>query len=90
MTVTKFILKCSNISIRLTSRVPVEGKSSVCVIYMKYRIIISLGQILVSYIANTSRMHARIHTRAHAHTHQSPSPLRLSLFDGSVHPTMQS
>ena len=40
------------------SRVPVEGKSSVCVICMKYMIImfiiivISLGQILLSYIAN--------------------------------------
>ena len=37
-----------------TSRVPVEGKSSVCVICMKYRIInliimiINLGQILLS------------------------------------------
>ena len=36
-------------------------------------IIISLGQLLLSYIANTSRMHARTHackhTRARAHTH---------------------
>ena len=43
--------------IMFTSRVPVEGKSSVCVISMKYRIIIliiiiiSLGKILLSYIA---------------------------------------
>ena len=57
----------------LTSRVPVEGKSSVCVIFMKYRIIfliiiiISLGQILLSYLANTSRTHACTH--AHTHTH---------------------
>ena len=42
---------------------------------MKYRIIIlsiiiiSLGQILVSYIANTSRTHARTSMRARAHTH---------------------
>ncbi len=51
-----------------TSRVPVEGKSSVCVICMKYRImiliiiIISLGQILLSYIA---------HTLTHTHRHRS-------------------
>ena len=44
-----------------TSRVPVEGKSSVCLIcIMKYGIIIliiiiiSLGEILLSYIANTN------------------------------------
>ena len=57
-----------------TSRVPVEGKSSVCLICMKYRIIIliiiiiSLGQILLSYIANTSRTHA--HTRVRTHPHE--------------------
>ena len=28
------------IIIKMTSRVPIEGKSSVCVIYMKYRIIV--------------------------------------------------
>ena len=76
-----------------TSRVPVEGKSSACVICMKYRIIIliiiiiSLGQIILSYMAaNTSRTHARTHTHAHtcAHTHPPPLPSRLSLFDGSV------
>ena len=39
-----------------TSRVPVEGKSSVCVICMKYKIIvliiiiISVGQIILSYM----------------------------------------
>ena len=63
---------------KLTSRVPVDGKSSVCVICMKYRIIfliiifISLGQIILSYMANTSRTHARTHahTRAPAHTHR--------------------
>ena len=48
---------------------------------MKYRIIvliiiiISLGQILISYIENTSRTQARTHTRTHAraprtHTHK--------------------
>ena len=45
-----------------------------CLICMKYRIIfliiiiISLGQILLSYIANTSRTHERTHERTHAST----------------------
>ena len=43
-------------------------------------IMISLGQMLLSYIANTSRTHA--YTRAHT----PPSSFRLSLFDGSVSP----
>ena len=46
-----------------------------CLICMKYRIIIliiiiiSMGKISLSYIANTSRTHARTHapTREHAH-----------------------
>ena len=56
-------------------RVPVEGKSSVCLICMKYRIliliiiIIILGEILLSYIANTSRTHALAHVRTRARTH---------------------
>ena len=48
----------------ITSRAPVDGKSSVCVIYIKYRIIIvliivtiSLDQILLSYISNTTHIH---------------------------------
>ena len=55
-----------------TRRVPGEGTSSVCLICMKYRIliliiiIISLGQILLSYIANTSHTLACPRTRAHA------------------------
>ena len=59
-----------------SSRVPVEGKSSMCAICIKYRkndyiiIIISLGQILLSYIANTSHTHA--HTHALTHTHTQP------------------
>ena len=59
-----------------------------CVICMKYRIIIliiiiiSLGQILLSYIANTSR--ARTHARTREHVHTPLSPFRLSLFDGSM------
>ena len=67
-----------------------------CVICMKYRIInltiiiISMGQIILSYMANTSQrlahMHAHAHTCAHTHTpaHPPPSPFRLSLFDGPV------
>ena len=52
----------------------VDGKSSVCLICMKYRIIfliiiiISLGQILLSYIANTSRTHEWTHAHACACT----------------------
>ena len=67
------IIKLSDISfflfpdLELTSRVPVERKSSVCLICMKYRyifliIIISLGQILLSDMANTSRTQARTHS----------------------------
>ena len=46
----------------VSCRVPVERKLSVCRICMKYRIIliiiiISLDEILLLYIANTSRMH---------------------------------
>ena len=79
-----------------TSRVPVEGKSSVCQICMKYRIfliiiIISLGQIL-SYITNTSctyaRMNGRTHTREHTHphTHHRRSGYRYPM--GIWHPTV--
>ena len=52
-----------NVIIIITSRVPVGGKSSVCLICMKYRIIIliiiikRLGEISLSYIAHTSRTH---------------------------------
>ena len=55
--------------------VPVGGKSTVCLICMKYWIIIliiiikRLGEILLLYIANTSRTHARMHARTHASTH---------------------
>ena len=60
---------------KLTSRVTVDGKSSVCVICMKYRIIlliiiiISLGQTILSYMANTSRTHACTHAHTHMHPH---------------------
>ena len=44
-----------------------------CLICMKYRIIIiiiiSLGEILLSYIANTSRKHAHAHTGVRARSH---------------------
>ena len=71
--------------------IPAEGKSSVCLICMKYRItiliiiIISLDKILSSYIANTSRTHrlTHVHTRVHAHPDTRPS-----LFAVSVRPTM--
>ena len=68
-------------------RVPVEGKSSVCMICMKYRItiliiiIIRLGKILL-YIANTSRTHACACTHVHAcgstHTHTTVSAIQVS------------
>ena len=55
-----------------------------CLICMKYRIIIliiiiiSLGKISLSYIANTSRTHACTHARAHTLTltnkHAQPHP----------------
>ena len=68
---------------------PLWGGSSVCLICMKYRriiliiIIISPGQILLSYIANTSRTHACTH--AHARTHTAVA-FRFLLFDWSVSP----
>ena len=43
-------------------------------------IIIRLGQILLSYIANTSNTHTCVHTDT------PPSPFRLSRFDGSLAP----
>ena len=74
----------------ITSRVPVEGKSSMCLICMKYRIIIliiiiiRLGKLLLSYIA-IHITHARMHTREHANPDLHPRP---SLFAVSVRPTM--
>ncbi len=62
---------------------------SVCDLYeiILIVLIISMGQILLSYIADTSRTHARAHARAHTHT--PPSPFRLSLFDWSVAPNRE-
>ena len=57
------VLGCVDDRITNTSMVPVGGKASVCLICMKYRIIIliiiikRLGEILLSYIAHTSRTH---------------------------------
>ena len=76
----KFLLSTFPIStltlLCLLDGYPLRGKSSVCLICMKYRIIIliiiiiSLGQILLSYIANTSRTHAcaSTHRRRRRHT----------------------
>ena len=78
------------------ARYPLRGNHQ-CVICMKYKIIIliiiiiSLGQLLLSYFAIThTRTHARTHARTHTltHTHTPPSPFRLSLFDGSLAPTV--
>ena len=83
--------------------IPAEGKSSVCQICMKYRIIIliiiiiSLGKIESSYIANSSRTHActDVRTRTLAHTHTPTQDRYCSLFrcaqpwlsHGWAHPT---
>ena len=64
---------------KLPAGVPVGGKSSVCLICMKYMIIIliiivkRLGEILLSYIANTSRLEGR-----------SPAPRLGGVGTGSV------
>ena len=50
----------------MTCRVPVEGKSSVCVICMKYRIIVLISIIISLVFLQTH--HTRTHTLAHAHT----------------------
>ena len=68
-----------------TSRVPVEGKSSVCLICIKYRIIIliiiiiSLCEILLSYFANT-------YARTYTHTPPWRSGYRCSM--GRWRPTV--
>ena len=72
---------------------PLSGNHQcVCVICMKYRliiliiIIIRLDEILLSYIENTSRTHACKRAHAHTHAHTPPSLFMLSLFDGPVAP----
>ena len=63
-----------------TNWVPVEGKSSVCVICMEYRIIvliiiiISLGEISLSYIANTTRTHTQTPTHRRSGCRCSMAP----------------
>ena len=78
-----------------TSRVPVEGKSSVCLICVKYRIfliiiIISLGQILSSYILQIHHAltngRTRVHTCERVHIHRRRSGYRYSM--GLWHPTV--
>ena len=63
------------VQLKYTRWVSVERKSSVCLICMKYGIIIliiiiiSLGKILLSYIANTSCTHTCTRVRTHAHVY---------------------
>ena len=57
------------IALTTTSRVPVEGKSSVCVICMKYRIIFYYHQPVSNSIIVYCTPHAHTHERAHARTH---------------------
>ena len=62
-------------NLRRLAGYPLRGNHQFCLIRMKYRIIMliiitsSLGQILLSYIANTSRTHALTHALTHARTH---------------------
>ena len=83
--------------ISFTSRVPVEGKSSVCVICMKYRIIFYYHQPVSSSIIvyckhlTPARTNGRRHaypcarTRANACTHPThiQTAVAVSLFDAS-------
>ena len=81
-------LKVAVVVIIITRRVPVEGKSSVCLICMKNRILILMichyhpgSNIIIVYWKHI--MHAR--TRARTHTHAAEH-FRLALCDGSVAP----
>ena len=76
-----------DIALLLTRRLPVEGKSSVCLICRKYWIIISiiiiisLGHILLlSYITNSSRTyaHTRSCMREHTYTHTVVATVQVS------------
>ena len=80
--ISKSITFCRVSAFNDTSRVAIEGKSSVCLICTKYRIIIlniiiiSLGQnIIIAYCKHIT--HACIHARAsmctHSHAHTPPS-----------------
>ena len=76
-------------SLLITRLVLVEGKSSVCLICMKYGIIIFLllslsswvkfyYRIMSTYARTSMREHTHTHTHAHTHTHTHththPSP----------------
>ena len=72
----------------ITSRVPVEGKSSVCLICMKYRFnFLSLSAWVKYYYRILKTHHACTHACTYTHTHIA-EPFRLALCDGSVRPTM--
>ena len=64
-------MKC-NAALFITSRVPVEGKSSVCVICMKYRILFYYHQPVSNSIIVYGKhlMRARTHARTHARTNE--------------------
>ena len=86
--VTFTYVKMKQLLVGLLAGIPAEGKSSVCQICMKYMIIIliiiiiSLGKIESSYIANSSRTHActDVRTRTLAHTHTPAHDRHFSLF----------
>ena len=65
------------LQIFILAAIPVEWKSSLCLICMKYRIIIliiiiiNLGKTFLSYIANTSRTHMREHAHTHCRCHRT-------------------
>ena len=69
---TSTSLQMSTEFYNLLAGYPLRGNHQCRLICMKYKIIfliiiiISLGQILLSYIANTSRTHARTDARTHA------------------------
>ena len=64
-------------ALHVRAGIPVEGKSSECLICIKYRIliliiiIISLGQIFYRILQTH---HACTHARAHTRAHAQPSP----------------
>ena len=89
------MMKIDNDQLTMTSRVPVEGKSSVCVICMKYRIIFRYHQpvsnSIIVYCKHITheRAHARTRVRTHPrellhtptgpHTYTLPSLYRYSM-----------
>ena len=71
--VTKLLLLLVEVVLLLIAGIPVEGKSSECLICMKYRIIIliiiiSLGQLFYCILqTHHACTHARVDTRTRAH-----------------------